>query len=142
MLITVQPNPSWQLSLAQLSPSLFYFIIILYFQDHIGSHYPLHKKILGPKRLVQKSLESFHPKLVAQALAFQLAAFSSHIMLEHCCEIHRTFMGKSFQHNFLAQARALQLVAFSSHNAALCFHLQLLWTLKVMNIVGKVMGQF
>ena len=23
MLITVQPNPSWQLSLAQLSPSLF-----------------------------------------------------------------------------------------------------------------------
>ena len=24
MLITVQPNPSWQLSLAQLSPSLFF----------------------------------------------------------------------------------------------------------------------
>ena len=26
MLITVQPNPSWQLSLAQLIPSLFLFL--------------------------------------------------------------------------------------------------------------------
>ena len=29
MLITVQPDPNWQLSLAQLSPSLFCFIVIL-----------------------------------------------------------------------------------------------------------------
>ena len=28
MLITVQPNPSWQLSLAQLSPSLLFNILI------------------------------------------------------------------------------------------------------------------
>ena len=27
MLITVQPNPSWQLSLAQLSPSLFVYLL-------------------------------------------------------------------------------------------------------------------
>ena len=30
MLITVQPDPSWQLSLAQLSPSLFCIFIRLY----------------------------------------------------------------------------------------------------------------
>ena len=28
MLITVQPNPSWQLSLAQLSPSLFICLFV------------------------------------------------------------------------------------------------------------------
>ena len=27
MLITVQPDPNWQLSLAQLSPSLFFILI-------------------------------------------------------------------------------------------------------------------
>ena len=28
MLITVQPDPNWQLSLAQLSPSLFFILLL------------------------------------------------------------------------------------------------------------------
>ena len=37
MLITVQPNPSGQLSLAQLSPSLFFFYIVnIVYNDNIN----------------------------------------------------------------------------------------------------------
>ena len=35
MLITVQPDPNWQLSLAQLSPSLFRILII---EDYKSEH--------------------------------------------------------------------------------------------------------
>ena len=88
MLITVQPNPSWQLSLAQLSPSLLLFI--MYNLDFDKKW--IKSALIKPDQLQRVMVLTQLSLSLSFSLSVSLECFVSSPLLQDVCHTHSHHM--------------------------------------------------